>query len=129
MRKYVVPVLLRSAALTALWVGVPLLPGSEDPLAAGLLTFFAIMGAAGSWALVDGLKWSLPRLAICWLCSGTLLGVVAPWLTALQYDGIDLSAIGADTVDTLPLALGLVVVPAVAGGLLGLLLRPRTRPV
>ena len=135
MKKYVVPVAVRFAALLATWavplVLMELLPSSGDAnIGLGVLVFAMVMGVAGIGGLLDGIRWSILRVAGVWLASGLLLGLVVPWLTVLSDGGdFDPAVVRADIAGTVPFVLVLVLLPAVAGGVLGRLVRPAPRSV
>ena len=122
----VIAVLVRLAvlgiALTAYTlIAVPAMsePGDAN-IGAGLLAFAALIVVSCIWSLVDGMRQGAPTAIARWAAVAVLLAV--GWWVALavpQDSSMSFGELLAADAASIPFSIGLVLVPAVVGAVVG----------
>lgn len=128
-----VRVIAMGVALAAYYASLPILfPDDEGGanIGAGLIAFGAIVLISFGWAFVDGAARGVAPTAVMWAIVNAVFSV--GWLVVRALIEADASMSASELVrhdlGGVPFTLGLVLLPAVVGALIGQALRP-SQPV
>ncbi|MGZ4455889.1 MAG: hypothetical protein ACXVWV_07915 [Nocardioides sp.] len=118
------PVVVRTLALTVLYVGAVLVSSrSTDALGVGLLLFLVLVAVALVWGVVDGRRLSAGRALLVWAVTSALMGVVVAVGSILNDSALGWGDLPGELGSDLPFVLVLLLVPAAVGIGVGALVR------